>query len=99
MHKAVGVHVGHALRDLADHVLGTRLFEAVQALVVKVAEEVASLSVLGHDKDLTFVLKGLYEGDQVLGRAAHCHGLALRDLVLDAQSLVLGFLDRFDCNF
>ena len=66
---------------------------------LKVVEEVASTHELCHQVGEFFVLELLNEVYNMVTLLDGKHGIALRDLVLAAQSLVLARVDSLDGDF
>ena len=66
---------------------------------LKVVEEVASTHELCHQVGEFFVLELLNEVYNMVTLLDGEHGIALRDLVLAAQSLVLARVDSLDGDF
>lgn len=66
---------------------------------LKVVEEVASTHILCHKVGELFVLELLDEVHNMEALLDGKHGIALRDLVLAAQSLVLARVDSLDSDF
>ena len=93
------VDVMDASGDLRENMMSVRLWQFINGMSLKVVEEVASTHILCHKVGELFVLEFLDEVHNMEALLDGKHGIALGDLVLAAQSLVLARVDSLDSHF